>query len=781
MPIQTVPALPWRILLTGIAFALMLTESRSFAEPQITGMSPGAAKPGEAVDVTITGKELAGASQLWTSFPAEVSLAPDVKDNGTLADRVVFRVKATDPNLVGVHGVRVVSPNGISPLSFFVVDDLPSLAQTGGNKTPDAAQPISMPVAVDGRVDNLSLNYYRFSADAGQRVSIEVLARRMGSALDPMIRLFKADGQELAYNDDAPGLLGDARLCHTFAEAGDYILEVRDIRFQGGANHVYRLRIGNFPCINVPYPLGVQRGKELALAFAGPDLADVEPLKLNVPSSPELKWLTVGAQRAGVSASGFATVSVGDREEYLETEPNNTPEQVQRTNLEANFNGRLQEAGDVDRFTFPAKKGQKFTFTAVTRSQGSPADLVLKLFDASGKKIAEADDAQAEDAVVNATFPADGDFTLAVEDLHGRGGPEFAYRIAVNETTAGFGLDALADGINVPQGGTSMIQIVARRTGYNGPIAIRAEGLPEGVSVSPIVIGEGQKGVNLCLTSTAGAKTGALHNLKIIGEAEIGGKKVADTADLGAALKAKTNQMPYPPANLLNAMALGVSPAGPFSLRVEPAEVTFGKELSATFKVIATRQKDYSEAITLAVPTINDGSPKPVPGLPSNVTAALKPIPAGQNEIEITLAANDKAPEGGFAIVLDGSLKKGNATIKQPAPALLMKLQKAMSVSIEPNPVALKPEGKQKIKITVARNPALMGEVEITFKNLPAGVAAPNAKIPADQNSVEIELTAAQDAKPASAKNVTAEAKLALNNKNFTASSPAVTVTIEDP
>ncbi len=774
------PALPFRLFGSLVLLGVIAGTSAAFAEPQITGTSPRAVRPGEAVDLTITGKDLAGATSLWTSFSAEVSLAPDVKDNGQQSDRVVFRVKAA-ANALGVGAVRVVTPTGVSPLRLIVVDDLPSVPQDSANKTPEKAQAVTLPAAIDGTVDNLSLNYYRFKAEAGQRVSIEVLARRMGSALDPMIRLLKADGPELAYNDDSPGLLGDARLCHTFAQAGEYILEVRDIQFQGGGNHIYRLRMGEFPCVNVPYPLGVQRGKPVTLNFAGPDLEGTLPVNLTAPTDPNVKWLTVGAKRASGSASGFATVSVSDAEEILEAEPNNTPEQSQKVNLAANFNGRLQEPGDMDRFTFPAKKGQKFTFAAVTRSQGSPADLVLRLYDSSGKKLAENDDSGTDDAILNATFPADGDFTLAVEDLLGRGGPQFAYRIAVSESVPSFTLEAASDTLNVPLGGVAMLPLVVRRSGYNDAIKVHAEGLPEGVTLCPTVVAAGQKGINVCLQSTDAAKPGVLNNLKIIGEATIAGKPVREVADITVALQAKTNQMPYPPAGLLNDLALGVSPAAPFSLRTEPAEITFGPDLTAKFKVIAKRQKDYTEPITLAVANINDGGPKPVSGLPPNVSAALKPIPKDQQEIEITLTANGKAPLGEFTVVLDGTLKKGKQTIKQPAASLSVKLAKAYTLTIEPNAVTFKPEGKQKIQVKVDRNPAFTGPVEVTFKNLPAGITPAKATIPADQSSVEVELAAAKDAGPASANNVTAEGQAAQGKAKFAASSAPLTVTIEAP
>ncbi len=143
---------------------------------------------------------------------------------------------------------------------------------------------------------------------------------------------------------------------------------------------------------------------------------------------------------------------------------------------------------------------------------------------------------------------------------------------------------------------------------------------------------------------------------------------------MSLALKSLTNQMPYPPANLLDDLAIAISPSAAFSLRTEPEVITLAPKGSANFKVIVTRQKDFNEQITLAIGNINDGGPKPVPSLPPNVTAALKPIPANQQEIEITLTATDKAPQGEFTLSLEGSLKKGKQTIKQPI-SLSLKLQ----------------------------------------------------------------------------------------------------------
>ena len=117
-----------------------------------------------------------------------------------------------------------------------------------------------MPVAVDGTCEPETFDFYKFNAAAGQRITCEVVARRLGYALDPAIRLLDATGKELAYSDDEPGIGADCRFAHTFAAAGTYTLEIRDIRYAGGPTHRYRMRIGNFPLSTTTFPMGARRG-----------------------------------------------------------------------------------------------------------------------------------------------------------------------------------------------------------------------------------------------------------------------------------------------------------------------------------------------------------------------------------------------------------------------------------------------------------------------------------------------------------------------------------------
>src|SRR5262249_54464620 len=147
--------------------------------------------------VKVRGGNLAGVTQTWTSFPGEMVLAPDVPDNGKNAGELVYQVKTPADVPVGIHGIRVATDKGTSNLLLFVIDELPSIAQVKPNNSPATAQMLTLPCAVDGNVDSLVRNYYKFAVQAGQQLSFEVLARRIGSPLDPMIRILDMRGREL--------------------------------------------------------------------------------------------------------------------------------------------------------------------------------------------------------------------------------------------------------------------------------------------------------------------------------------------------------------------------------------------------------------------------------------------------------------------------------------------------------------------------------------------------------------------------------------------------------
>lgn len=753
----------------SLPFALVsLAASLAVAqEPAINGTVPGALAPGAATQLQINGGNLAVAKKLWLSFPADVVLAEGIEKNGENPGQVTYKVNVPAETSCGIQGIRLVTDKGISPLRFLFIDDLPSIPSVGSNVQFASAQPVTVPTAVDGAVAGLSWQYFKFSVQAGQRLSIEVVSRRIGSSLDPFLRLLDMKGKELAYNDDTPGLSSDASIVHTFKDAGEYVLELRDIKYGTGA---YRLRIGDFPVATVAYPMAIQRGTTTNVTLAGFAVDGLTPVTLSVPSSYPAEWMNVSLKRPN-GASGYSSVAVVATPQFLEHEPNNAAEQANRVDLSHDLNGRLEQPGDVDRFVFAAKKDQSATFTGITRQQGSPTDLNFKILNQAGGQIAAAEDTGTNEGSLTFKFPADGEYSLVVEDLNHRGGNEHAYRIAVTTTALPYSLAASLDTFNIPAGGAVMATVTSVRTGYNGPIELSAVNLPAGVTASKSVIGAGRNDAVITLQAAPEFAAGELFNISIVGTGRVGDTDLVVPAEVAGAQKARNNNMRWTPLQFSKSVAASSAPTPGFAWRAEPSVIVFGKDLSAKVKLIATRSAGFEDAVAVAVtPAAN--------GLPPGITVAAKNIDKGQTEAEITITANGQAALGDFTAGLTGTLKQGDKTAVQGM-ALRLHLTVPMTMKLDPVGGKIAKGGTLAVKAIVERNPAFTGPVNVTLQNLPAGVTAVPATIPADQTTVELKLMAAADAAAATFNNVTVKGDAMAGNAKLEATSTPVTLAIE--
>ena len=222
--------------------------------------------PGKTTTVTFSGENLNGAEELWTSFPAKVARVSSDKTNDPGSGKVTFQLSIPKNVPIGIGAAQLATTNGASDLHLFMIDDLPNVTKSGTNKTIASAQELKLPVAVDGNCEETSFDYYAFRAKKGQRVAVEVVANRLGSPLDPVVRLLDAAGKELIYCDDDAAIGSDARFSFTAPSAGRYLIELRDIGYQGGPKYHYRLRVGNFPLASAPFPLGARQGAEIGRA-----------------------------------------------------------------------------------------------------------------------------------------------------------------------------------------------------------------------------------------------------------------------------------------------------------------------------------------------------------------------------------------------------------------------------------------------------------------------------------------------------------------------------------
>jgi hypothetical protein len=156
------------------------------------------------------------------------------------------------PNMTpGLHPLSVRKGEMTSNTMPFSVDTLPECLEREPNDSPPAAQAVTLPVIVNGRIDRPDdWDVFRFEGRAGQELIAEVRARRLESPLDSVLELLDAAGGRLAFNDDHEDKFDHLRTHHAdslirFTLPADGIYDVRlgDAQSHGGPQYAYRLRL----------------------------------------------------------------------------------------------------------------------------------------------------------------------------------------------------------------------------------------------------------------------------------------------------------------------------------------------------------------------------------------------------------------------------------------------------------------------------------------------------------------------------------------------------------
>jgi hypothetical protein len=255
--------------------------------------------------------------------PAGAQATVEVKGWNLPVTRLTMDAKDKGP---GIYPLSVRKDQWVSNCMPFSVDTLPECLEREPNDQPAGAQPITLPVIVNGRIDKPGdWDVFRFEGRGGDEIVAEVYARRLNSPLDSVLRLTDAGGNQLAFNDDhedkGSGLSthhADSLLRATLPAGGTCYLHLGDAQHQGGPEYGYRLRISpprpDFELRLVPSSISARGGttvpitvyalrrdgfsSEIALALKGapagfglgggrvPPSQDQVRLTLTVPPAP---------------------------------------------------------------------------------------------------------------------------------------------------------------------------------------------------------------------------------------------------------------------------------------------------------------------------------------------------------------------------------------------------------------------------------------------------------------------------------------------------------------
>lgn len=549
------------IPLLAAAFSLARPVFAQTGYPMVMSLKPIAVQAGKESEVEFNSRySMLGAFQVLSTGDGLKGTVqhPEVKP-GEKPELTKMKVKfAADASaLPGVRDVKIATPQGVSTVGQIVVVSDPVIVEASKNDDISQAQEVALPATLCGCLEKAEdLDFFKFKVEAGTELHFHMRCARLQDRIhdlqnhcDPMITLRNSAGSTIAASDNF--FFGDPFVSHRFEHAGEYTLEVRDVRYEGNPYWEYAIEVSSKPFVTNLFPFGVAIGQETPLKLIGTQLPQpsVLPFKLATDTPVGASWarLSYGNELtnpAPIYATNLPVVMEQDT-------PNDAPETAQLVTLPVGINGRVSQESDVDCFKFEAKKGDKFTFEVRARRYQSALDSNLRILNDKGAVLQENDDLRdlkrgsSDSRIENWAVPADGIYTVEVRDMHLRGGESFVYFLEVTKAEPHFKIYADTDKTLLGPGGSGVVFVkIDRRNGFDGEVQLHVDGLPSNVTATCGRILAGKNDDGCIIFKAASDAVLSATNVTIRGTSTL---KLSDTESRDLASVAGVYQETYQP------------------------------------------------------------------------------------------------------------------------------------------------------------------------------------------------------------------------------------------
>jgi hypothetical protein len=542
LPPSSFPGIRRAALLAALILLSASTLRAQTSYPMLMGLKPLAVRIGATTECEVNARyNLFGGYQVLVSgsgvtgevVPSDAKPDEKAPEKKPEVPKLKLRFTTAADAVTGVRTFRVATPQGASTVGTLVVTRDPIIEEADGNDSLAGAQPVSLPATLCGTFEKAEdVDYFKFNVPAAGGWTFHVWSSRCENQIhdlqehsDPILTLRNAAGTVLAQNDNY--YFADPLLHYQFTAAGDYYLEIRDVRYHGNGDWRYAIEAHQRPFVTNVHPLAVTPGTAQRLELIGYNLpADATALVSLPPETANGPiWVNLPLPAETTSA---APVVVSRLPAGIEADgDNNTPARAQPIAVPSGTSGRIAAEADVDCFSFDAKQGERFSFEVIARRHQSMLDPVVRILNAQGGAVSEGDDLNtgrfihADSLLENWAAPADGKYTVEVRDLHLRGGPAFVYCLQVTKSEPYFLLDMDSDKTLLSPGtGGAIFVRVYRKDGFEGDVQLAVDGLPPGVTASCGRILAGEKDGSIVLMAAADTPRGAT-NITVRGVASL--------------------------------------------------------------------------------------------------------------------------------------------------------------------------------------------------------------------------------------------------------------------
>lgn len=595
--------------------------------PQFRTIYPAGGQVGTVVDVEITTTQNDDIEHLLfshpgiTATPLTESLQPLLDKTFTKSGR--FKVSIRQNVKPGIYDVRAQSRYGISNPRRFMVSTHPEILGKPGSHVANA-QPLPLHTVINGRTASSQIAYFTFPAKKAHALTIDAYAERIDSKADLTLKIMTRDGLPLQEYRDTK--YRDPIAVFEPPADGDYILGVYDFTYGGGAEHVYRFRVSDQPFVTDVFPPAIEPGTKQEITFTGVHLpSNMQKIEVHAPENPS------SADRPyQLSDPIFQFTHPGTGQILpisLATAPvikKQGDEQVLA--IPGEIAGHF---GHEETFLIDTKKDQSLYIEVFSHRMGHASDpyLVVEKVQTNDQAkttytfVTEQDDTNSKiggprhktshrDPAYSLKPNADTRYRIKIGDRFGTSAP---YRLAVRSAKPDFSLFALSEmpGMDQKKGepwhpvllnkGAVPVEVsVIRRDGFNAPISVKFEGLPESISHRPAIISPSANSTTVLLRAGGEAWSGPVH---IVGTAKDGERELKRKAAISSTIWSIDNLANrYHRARLTthNVLAVVQEPTAPASLTAAGKtswESCLGAKFDLPLKL--TRHADLKGDITV--------------------------------------------------------------------------------------------------------------------------------------------------------------------------------------
>lgn len=445
---------------------------------------------------------------------------------------------------------------------------------------------------------------------------------------------------------------------------------------------------------------------------------------------------------------------VGSRKEINEVEPNNAREQATPVELNSTVNART-DGSAYDYFKLSGKAGQRVLAICSAGHIDSKANPDFEMHDGNGRRLAFARGQRRNDALLDVTLPADGDYFLRVIDHVYAGSADHFYRLTI---TTGPYVDFAIPPAGVA-GANTQITLFGRNLPGGQPAGVSVDGKPlEKVAVSVTVPSDIE---SLQAADNLDANQGGIDAFSYVWNTPAGNANPVtlflSSAPVG--LEQEPNDLP----TQANKLTVPAEVAGQFQARGDVDFFTFEAKAKEVYWIEAFGDRHGS----LADPYITlDRVNKDDKGMETaqRITAQDD---TGTNLLPNVFETFSDDPAFQFVVPADGTYRlsirdryyesRGDArmvyrlAIRKEAPDFkIVVLPEAPlannDVTAQTYPANLRKGENLTCRVIAFRQDGFTGVIDVSVENLPPGITCKGSSIGVGQTNTTLVFSAAEDA-----------------------------------